>query len=71
MFDEQVPYSNKQNSFWQWQMSYCNKQCSFGVVGDMFHGTLIIDGVYKVEMQGVTFHETTLFQPNFEDDLTQ
>jgi hypothetical protein len=43
----------------------------FGVAGDMFHGTLIIDGVYKVEVQGVTFRETTLFQPNFEDDLTQ
>ncbi len=43
----------------------------FGVVGDMFHGTLIINGVYKVEVQGVTLRETTLFQPNFKDDLPQ
>jgi hypothetical protein len=43
----------------------------FGVVGDMFHETLIIDGVYKFEVQGVTLHETILFQPNFKDDLPQ
>jgi hypothetical protein len=43
----------------------------FGVVGDMFHGTIVIDGVYKVGVQGVTIRETTLFQLNFKDDLSQ
>jgi hypothetical protein len=43
----------------------------FGVVGDMFHGSLIIDGVYKVDVYGVTLHETTLFQPHFKEDLPQ
>ncbi len=42
-----------------------------GVVGDMFHGALIADGVYKVEVQGVTFLKTTLFQPNFKGDHPQ
>jgi hypothetical protein len=41
------------------------------VVGNMFHGVLIADGVYKVEVWVVMLPETTLFQPNLKDDPPQ
>jgi membrane protease subunit (stomatin/prohibitin family) len=41
----------------------------FVVASNMFHGVIIEDGVYKVEVQGVTLLETTLIFPNMKDDL--
>ncbi len=43
----------------------------FGVVGDMFHGVVIEDGVYKMEVHGVMLPKTTLIFPNMKDDPPQ
>ncbi len=41
----------------------------FGVASNMFHGVVIEDGVYKVEVHGVMFIKTILIFPNMKDDL--
>jgi hypothetical protein len=41
----------------------------FVVANNMFHGVAIEDGVYKVEVHGVTLLKTTLIFPNMKDDL--
>ncbi len=41
------------------------------VAGDMFHGVVIKDGVYKVEVHGVMFPKITLIFPNMKDDLPE
>ncbi len=40
----------------------------FGVVGDMFNGVVIKDGVYKVEVHGVMLFETNSIFPSLKDD---
>jgi hypothetical protein len=42
----------------------------FGVASNMFHGVVIEDGVYKVEVHGVTLLKTTLIFPNMKDDVS-
>jgi hypothetical protein len=41
----------------------------FVVANNMFHGVAIEDGVYKVEVHGVTLLKTTLIFSNMKDDL--
>jgi hypothetical protein len=40
----------------------------YGVAGDMFHGVVTKDEVYKVEVHGVILPKTTLIFPNMKDD---
>jgi hypothetical protein len=37
----------------------------------MFHGAPIANGVYKVKVHGVMFHDQALIFPNAKDDLPQ
>ncbi len=46
--------------------SYCNKWNSFDVNGNMFHGVVIEEVVYKVEVHGVMLHATTFMFPNLK-----
>ncbi len=39
----------------------------FGVVINMFHGVVIEDGEYKMEVHGVTLLKTTLIFPNMKE----
>ncbi len=39
----------------------------FGVLGDLFHGKKIIDGVYKLEVQGLMLLDASFPFPNYND----
>ncbi len=40
----------------------------YGVASVLFHGVVIEDEVYKVEVHGVMLLKTTLIFPNMKDD---
>jgi len=39
----------------------------FGVLGDLFHGKEIVDGVYKLEVQGLMLLDASFPLPNYND----
>ncbi len=41
------------------------------VLGDLFHGAQIVDGLYKVEVFGLMFLDAPLPFPNYKDDPLQ
>jgi hypothetical protein len=43
----------------------------FGVVGNLFHAKEIVDGVYKVEVQGLMLLDASFPFPNYNDSFGQ
>jgi hypothetical protein len=40
----------------------------FGILGNLFHGGQIVDGLYKVEVFGLMLPDAPLPFPNYKDD---